>query len=111
MRLTRVLKVQDLDTQVMWLPVPVSDQRIRNTFREQLTIAERVQARKIHAVESPDGMADWADSAVRVTNKMICNSCSFRALCVAELNDAQPQMVLDSEYTKKTRREIKPEGE
>lgn len=105
------LKEKSLDTQILWLPTPVTDERIRNTFREQFVIADRVQARKIRAVESPDGMAEWSESAVRVTNKMICNSCSFRALCVAELNDAQPQMVLDSEYTKKTRREIKPEGE
>lgn len=101
------LKNEGLDTQYKFMEVEVSDARINNTFWEQLEIARRVARAKAVATNEVDGLDTWSQSALRVTNKMICNSCAFKRLCVEELNNGQVQFVLDSEYMPKTKRDTK----
>lgn len=71
--------------------------RAIETMREQVAISREVQRRKALPVVEANAIA------LRAANKMVCNNCSFRSLCIAELNDTKPQLVLDSEYVKRER--------
>lgn len=94
------------ETQYSFADVDLSDARIANTVREHMEVARRIVERKRVVVENGEaGMIEWSNRAPRVMNKMVCNSCPFRSLCVAELNNDNPQMVLDRDYRKKERRE------
>lgn len=85
--------------------IDLSDSRIKRTFEEHYRASKRIIQRKQKVVEQGEqGMAEWSADALRVMNSMTCNWCPFRALCVAELNDESPDLVLDREYKKKERR-------
>lgn len=97
----RSLKVNTVETRHLFLPVELSVPRIQRTFTEQAIRATQLQQRKMLP------LAEQSYLAVRTMNKMVCNNCGFRSLCVAELNNYQPELVLDSEYEKRERREFK----
>lgn len=104
---TRVVKNQTDESQYQFRSMSVTDERVQRTFLEQMLLATRIQAKKQHVLDNPEtGLADWSRDSVRVANSMICRGCSFRSLCAAELNGQGAQMILDSQYRKKTRREI-----
>lgn len=81
--------------------------RASNTFREQVAVAKELQRRKALP------LAEASAIAYRVANKMVCNNCQFRSICIAEQNNDKPQLVLDSEYVKRDRivYEDKTDGE
>jgi hypothetical protein len=82
-----------------FLPFPITQSRIDRTFYEHAIIAERIIALKQRVEDVPIyGLAEWADQAVRVQNTMTCGNCSFKELCIAELDNNEPQMVLDRLY-------------
>lgn len=96
-----------IESQYRYTEYEITDTRVRETFREQLVAADRIQRSKQHVIDEPEtGLYDWSQTALRVANKMVCNSCSFRSLCVAELNGEDAEYVLDAEYAIKKRREI-----
>lgn len=97
----RSLKEPTVDSKYRFVPVPITETRLRSTIIEQVKASERIQELK------RQDLPTWSDFALRTANKMVCNSCSFRSLCVAELNDWQPNLILNSEYKKKERREFK----
>lgn len=74
--------------------------RLQRTFTEQAMMAIRLQQRKMLP------LAEQSASAIRTANKLVCNHCGFRSLCIAELNDTQPELVLNSEYQARVRREF-----
>lgn len=81
--------------------------RASNTFREQVAVSKELQRRKALP------LAEANVIAYRVANKMVCNNCQFRSICIAEQNNDKPQLVLDSEYVKRKRivYEDKTDGE
>lgn len=72
-------------------------ERAVNTFREQVAVAKELQRRKALPLEEANAIA------YRAANKLVCNNCQFRSLCIAEQNNDKPQLVLDSEYVKRER--------
>lgn len=107
---TRKLKTPTVDTMYQFREEPLTDQRVSRTFIEQVVASTRIQARKQAVIDNPEeGLANWSYEALRVGNKMVCNSCSFREVCVSELSDTpgETQAVLDLGYQKKVRREVK----
>lgn len=97
----RVQKEMSVATKHRFREVPINYAAMVRFAREQTFIATRLnQIRKQEIVL-------WSQTAMRVANKMVCNNCSFRSLCIAELNETNPQLVLDSEYIKRERREFK----
>lgn len=97
----RSLKTPTVDSKYKFIPTNITDERLKQTITEQLKVSARIIERK------KESLAEWSADAMRTANKMVCNNCSFRSLCVAELNDYQPQLILDSDYKKKERREFK----
>lgn len=71
--------------------------RAVETMREQIVVSKEVQRRKALPLVEANAIA------LRAANKMVCNNCSFRSLCIAELNNTNPKLVLDSEYVKRDR--------
>lgn len=96
----RSQKYDGPDKHYKFEPVTFSNARLTQTITEQVVVSDRIQQQKTHSLE------EWSGTAMRTANQMVCNSCSFRSLCVAELNDWQPNLVLNSEYSKKQRREF-----
>lgn len=96
----RSLKNPEAENKYQLTKVPLTIERLRQTMLEQLYASQRIQDRKRLPIE------EQSKSALRTANKMVCNSCSFRSLCIAELNNHQPRLVLDSEYVKRERREF-----
>lgn len=93
-------------SQYMFKEEKLTEIRIQQTMNEQEIAAHRALERKNRAQN--EGLFNWSKTALRVANKMVCNSCSFRSLCLAELNGTSPELVLDSEYKMKERREVSP---
>lgn len=96
----RVQKSSASDKYYKFQPITFTQTRLQQTITEQVVVSDRILAQKLKSLE------EWSGSAMRIANSMVCNSCSFRSLCVAELNDWQPNLVLNSEYEKKQRREF-----
>lgn len=94
----RKIKEPRLDQKIDVLPFFPTEHRIIRTFEEQLMATEKVIERKAMPVE------EQSHIALRVNNKMVCKSCSFNAICVAELNGTNPQLVMRTEYKLRERR-------
>jgi hypothetical protein len=92
---------QEADKYYKFTPVEFTPERVMQTMTEQVVVSDRIQ--RIKATLS---LEDWSGQAMRTANSMVCTSCGFRSLCVAELNNWQPNLVLNAEYEKKTRREF-----
>lgn len=96
----RNIKNSTVDTRYRLVIDDPTVARLQRTFTEQAVMALRLQERKAMP------LAEQSASAIRTANKLVCNHCSFRSICVAELNDTQPELVLNSEYQARTRREF-----
>jgi len=79
-------------------PAVISDKRIETTHREQITAAQEIQQRKALPLIDQDLLA------VRTANKMVCNSCSFKSICVSDLNGHDRGLLMRSEYRQKEER-------
>lgn len=73
-------------------PIDISEKRIETSMEEQLEAAFQIQEVKKLDPEEQDRQA------LRVANKLICNSCSFHSICSAELNGHASELLLRSEY-------------
>lgn len=88
------------DQKMAWLDVKPNNTRVKRVFIDQIRTAEQIQQIK----ELSE--ADQDAQAVRVANKMICNSCSFRDLCRTELVGGNSKIVIDTEYVVRERKEF-----
>lgn len=88
------------DQQLGWMEVKPNNTRVKRVFIEQIRTAEEIQKIKDLTPEEQD------ITAVRVANKMICNSCSFRDICRTELVGGNVKIVIDTEYVVRERKEF-----
>lgn len=96
----RSLKNPTVESKYLFKEVYLSPERQQRTITEQVIVSDRIQAAKKLPLEV------LSQQSMRTANKMVCNSCSFRSLCVAELNDWQPDLILNGEYKPKVRRDF-----
>jgi hypothetical protein len=96
-------KVMNTDTKHRITEVIYTETGMKQMFVEQQITADKIQQIK----KMP--LAEWSAKAMRSAGKYTCKNCFWRTLCIAELNDQSPQLVLDSEYMAKTRREFTAE--
>lgn len=97
---TREIKTPIVEQLLRQIAVRPTNTRIVQTFREQIDIAEDIQAIKLDSPEEQDLKAYRAD------NKMTCKFCDFRDLCEAQLSGAPTKLLLANEYTTRTRQEF-----
>lgn len=95
---TRKIKVPTLEQSLRLEPIRPRPARVVGTFEEQVGAAQEVQAFKSLPLEVQSARS------FRVANKMVCQSCSFRSICEAELNGDNTALVLRSEYKVRERR-------
>lgn len=72
--------------------------RVVRTFEEQIAVAAEITAREALPVE------DIEKSAYRTANKMVCQSCSFKDLCEAELAGQPTKLLLETEFKVREKR-------
>lgn len=83
------------------LPIHPSAARVVRTFQEQVDIATEITEREKLPVEEIER------TAYRTANKMVCNGCTFRDLCEAELAGQSVKLLMQTEYqTREKRPEI-----
>lgn len=89
-----------VDQQMAWLDVKPNNTRVKRVFIDQIRTANEIQQLKLLSETEQDA------TAVRVANKMICNSCSFRDICRTELVGGNTKIVIDTEYVVRERKEF-----
>lgn len=72
--------------------------RVMRTFQEQVDVAAEISARELLPVEVIER------TAYRTANKMVCNGCSYRDLCEAELAGQSVKLLMQTEYQVKEKR-------
>ena len=79
-------EVKDVDNHVKHVPVKPSDTRVKNAFRQQYKIMVEIAERKTMGADAA------RDAATRVLSTMVCKSCSFKDLCVSDLNGENTEL-------------------
>jgi hypothetical protein len=79
-------------------PFRPSKARVSRTMKEHFAAADRIMVFKEMPIE------EWSDKALRVANRMVCQSCQFKDLCTSELNDWGINSILHHEFDKKVPR-------
>jgi CRISPR/Cas system-associated exonuclease Cas4 (RecB family) len=98
---TRKLKTPDAASMNYFMILKPNTDRVLNTFMEQLGVAAEIQQLKQLSLE------EQSKRAYRTANKMVCQSCSFRDICSTELMGGNTQLMLQTEYKVRERRQIK----
>ena len=88
-----------LDQMLGWLPLKPNATRVQTTFMEQIEAARMLTEIKALPLEEQDRLA------VRVANKMVCQSCSFKDLCISDLNGANSKLLIATEYVIREKRD------
>lgn len=81
-----------------FMPIKPSSTRVQTVFLEQIGVSAEIQARKALPLDVLDR------SSYRVANKMVCQSCSFKELCTAELTGGNAELVRRTEYKVRERK-------
>jgi hypothetical protein len=73
--------------------------RVQTTFLEQIDAARQLVEVKAQPIEEQNRLA------LRVANKMVCQSCSFKDICISDLNGENSQLLIDNEYVIREKRD------
>jgi hypothetical protein len=92
----RNIKAEGENNRYRLVPISPSAERIKTSFRELVHSATGIAAKKSLSI------VEWRDSTRRVGNQMVCKSCSFKDLCVAELNGSDGKILRMTEYEPST---------
>jgi hypothetical protein len=96
---SRKLKNLSPEMSMDFLPVRPNNKRVETTFLGHIRTAAEIQALK----ELSDDERD--KRAFRVDNKMTCNFCDFKSICVAEQEGASTKLLLATEFETRERGE------
>lgn len=77
-------------------PCTPSYERMQNSFRDLILNVEPVAALRALPLE------EWSQKVRRVGMPQICKYCSFKSLCVAELNGSDGKIIRATEYQRST---------
>lgn len=114
-QLTRyIIALRNMDMPVAWVAysefnhatgkykfevIPQTEAKIARVKHEYEVAANRILAYKYDVLmNKQSGLVEWSEQALRAFNSMICDRCSMRKLCIAELNNEDVQFVLDQNY-------------
>lgn len=97
---TRKLKEPDAQSMCQLLDVKPEPERVKQVFTEQISVANEIQAIKQRTEE------EQSAHAYRVANKMVCQSCSFLDVCRTELSGGNVQLMIQTEYKIRERKQI-----
>lgn len=89
---TRKLKEPDFESMCQTLNIKPEPERVTQVFKEQIAVANEIQNIKAMPEE------DQSNTAYRVANKMVCQSCSFLDICRTELSGGNSALMIQTEY-------------
>jgi len=92
----RNIKEDGEGNRYMLRPINPTTERVQNSFKDIIRSVEPIVAKKRLPLEV------WHQSVRRAANTMICKSCSFRDLCVAELNGSDGKVLRYAEFEAST---------
>lgn len=95
---TRKIKAPTVEQLLRVTPMRPTDTRIKRTFSEQVGLAQEVSDRKAMPVDVQDA------TAYRTANKMVCQTCAFAELCIADLQGSDRDLVIATQFHPRTRR-------
>lgn len=95
---TRKLKTPTAEANNYFMMLKPNNDRIVQTFMEQLGVAAEIQTLKELNIEEQN------KRAYRTANKMVCQSCSFRDICSTELVGGNVELMKKTEYKIRERR-------
>ena len=88
----RAVKDAGVDANYRREPFKPSNARIRQAFTQQVKIMRKIAELKERSV------VDWQSEITRTQNSMICKSCSFRALCINDINGEDSTLMRKVEF-------------
>jgi CRISPR/Cas system-associated exonuclease Cas4 (RecB family) len=94
----RKMKDPTLEQSIELLPLKPNGARVQRTFVEQMDVADEIMAIKELPRETQDLRAH------RVANKMVCQSCSFKDLCITDLSGGNVELMEKLDYKIRTRK-------
>jgi len=94
----RKIKDPSLEQSIEFLPLKPNGTRVQRTFVEQMDVADEIMSIKALDPELQDLRAH------RVANKMVCQSCSFKDLCITDLSGGNVALMEKTEYKIRERR-------
>jgi CRISPR/Cas system-associated exonuclease Cas4 (RecB family) len=93
-----------LEQALMFLPIKPNGIRVARTFQEQIDVATELQALKALPLEHLER------TAFRTANKMICVSCNFKSLCDSDNTGANSQLLTETDYQVRERKQFAAEA-
>ncbi len=75
-----------------------SVKRIQTSFTEQIETARHIQQLRSLPTEEVDRLA------IRTANNLVCNSCSFKELCINDLNGKSNDLLIEASFTSREER-------
>jgi hypothetical protein len=84
--------VSDPSSKFKLTPVDISTERVIRTFQEQIIAARRIRALRSLPIDV------WEQRVLRVANQMTCRSCSFKDICIEDLNGISNVLSLEFNY-------------
>lgn len=97
---TRKIKAPKIEQTLSDIDVKPSNQRVKETFTNQVNVAYDIQELKTKTEEEQDALA------FRVGNTQICKYCDFGDLCATEMEGGNVALLLKTDYKTRERREF-----
>lgn len=94
----RKMKAPTLEQSIAYLPLRPTGVRVQRTFLEQVDVANEIMELKVKPIEEIDLKMH------RVANKMVCQSCSFKDLCITDLEGGNTKLMIATEYSIRERK-------
>lgn len=88
----RTKKDYTVDDVIQLVKFTPSVPRIQTTFTEQIMIARKIEVLRQYDIE------EQSRQAIRTANNLVCNSCSYKDLCIEELNGRPIDLMIEALY-------------
>lgn len=90
------LKSTNPDDLIRLEVVKPTNARVQRTFYEQIQVTKGIVELKGLTLE------EWERNVHRTSNKMVCSYCSFKDLCITELNGQSGQLMRETDFVPNT---------
>lgn len=97
---TRKIKNPSIDQLLRIVDVSPTTQRVQRTLMEQTLVADEIDYLKEELT-----LEQWDMAAVRTSNKMVCQSCPFKELCISDLMGSNSDLVIATQYKPREKRD------
>ena len=94
-----------LDQALNFMAIKPSPTRVKRVFLEQIGVANEIQYRKATLSDEDQDITSY-----RVANKMVCQTCNFKDLCVSQLIGGNSKLLIEVDYKIRERKQFAVEA-